>query len=58
VNNTARAESRMGYVSQCNQPLGPGVINKLLRAIKEEIKEQDARIAREYIKVGAMTASS
>jgi hypothetical protein len=50
------AKNRMGYVSQCNQPLGPGVINKLLRAIKEEIEEQDAWIARECVKVGATTA--
>ncbi len=46
------AENRMGYCSQ----LGPGVINKLLRAIKEEIEEQNAWIAREYVKVGAAAA--
>ncbi len=32
------------------------MINKLLRAIKEEIEEQDAWITREYIKVGATAA--
>ncbi len=46
----------MGYVSQGNQPLGPGVINKLLRVIKEEIEEQNAWIAREYVKVGDAAA--
>jgi hypothetical protein len=51
-----RAENRMGYISQCNQPLRPRVINKLLRAIKEEIEEQDTWIAREYVKVGAAAA--
>ncbi len=50
------AKNRMGYLSQCNQPLGPGMINKLLRAIKEEIEEQDAWIARECVKVGAAAA--
>jgi hypothetical protein len=50
------AKNRMGYVSQRNQPLGLGVIKQLLRAIKEEVEEQDAWVAWEYIKVGAAAA--
>jgi hypothetical protein len=50
------AENRMGYVAQCNQPLGTGVINKLLAAIKEEVGEQDLWVTREYVKVGAAMA--
>jgi hypothetical protein len=46
----------MGYVSQQNQPLGPGVINRLLTTIKQETEEQETWIAREYLKVGAAAA--
>jgi hypothetical protein len=35
------AENRMGYVSQHNQPLSEGVIQKLLEAVKAEIQEVD-----------------
>jgi hypothetical protein len=47
------AENRMKYVARCNQPLGTGVINKLLATIKEEVGEQDPWVAWEYVKVGA-----
>jgi hypothetical protein len=47
------AESRMGYTSQRQQPLGIGVISKLLKIIKEEAEDQEREVAREYIKVGA-----
>jgi hypothetical protein len=46
----------MGYVARLNQPLGTGVINKLLAAIKEEVGEQDPWVAWEHIKVGAAMA--
>ncbi len=36
------AKNIMGYISQRNQPLRLGVINQLLRAIKEEVEEQYA----------------
>ncbi len=49
----------MGYVTQRNQPLRTGVINKVLDAIKEEVGEQDPWVAREYVKVGvAMTLAT
>jgi hypothetical protein len=44
----------MGYVSQCNQPLCEGVIQKLLEAVKVEIREvEEEWLKREYIKFGA-----
>jgi hypothetical protein len=49
-------ESRMGYTSQRQKPLGVGIVNKLLNVIKEEAEEQDHLIAREYLKVGAAVA--
>ena len=52
------AESRMGYTSQRQQPLGIGIISKLLDLIKEEAVEQERTIAREYIKVGAAVATA
>ncbi len=51
-------ESRMDYTSQRQQPLGIGVIIKLLTLIKEEAEEQDHSIAREYLKVGAAVATA
>jgi hypothetical protein len=51
------AENRMGYVSQCNQPLCKGVIQKLLEAVKVEIQEVKKEwLKREYIKFGAATS--
>jgi hypothetical protein len=52
------AESRMGYTSQWQQPLGIKVIVKLLDLIKEEAEEQDQSIAGEFIKVGAAVATA
>jgi hypothetical protein len=51
-------KSRMGYTSNCQQPLGTGVITRLLAMIQEEAKEQDRAVAREYLKVGAAVASA
>jgi hypothetical protein len=52
------AESRMGYTSQRQQPLGVGIISRLLALIKEEAEEQEKAVAREYIKVGAAVATA
>ncbi len=44
----------MGYVSQRNQPLCKGVIQKLLEAVKVEIQEvKEEWLKREYVKFGA-----
>ncbi len=51
-------ESRIGYTSQRQQPLGVGIVNKLLNVIKEEVEEQDHPFAREYLKVGAAVATA
>jgi hypothetical protein len=51
-------ESRMGYTLNRQQPLGTGVIIKLLAMIREEAKEQDRGIRREYLKVGAAVATA
>ncbi len=51
-------ESRMGYTSQRQQPLGVGVVNKLLTLIKEEAEDQECPVAREYLKVGAAVATA
>ena len=50
------AESRMGYTTQRQQPLGTSVIVKLLELIKEDAEEQDRDIASELFKVGAAIA--
>ena len=52
------AESRMGYTSNRQQPLGTGVISKLLNLIRDEAEEQDRPVAREYLKVGAAIATA
>jgi hypothetical protein len=52
------AESRMGWTSKRQQPLGVGVIGRLLNLIKEEAKDQEQTIAREYYKVGAAVATA
>ncbi len=46
----------MGYVSQRNQPLGVGVVAKMLELVKNELEEQDDWVAREYCKFGAAVA--
>ncbi len=51
-------ESRMGYTSNRQQPLGTGIVSKLLTLIQEEAEEQDRAIAREYVKVGAAIATA
>ncbi len=50
------AESRMGYTTQQQQPLGTNVTVKLLKLIREEADEQDPSIAGEFFKVGAAIA--
>ena len=51
-------ESRMGYTTQRQRPLGIRVSVRLLALIKEEAEEQDPQIAREYLKVGAAVATA
>ena len=46
----------MGYASQRQQPLGIGIISRLLELIKEEAVKQEQTVAREYINVGAAVA--
>ncbi len=48
----------MGWTSKRQQPLGVGVIGRLLNLIKEEAKDQEQTIAREYYKVGAAVATA
>ncbi len=48
----------MGWTSQRQQPLGVGVIVRLLTLIKEEAKDQEPTVAREYYKVGAAVATA
>jgi hypothetical protein len=50
------AENRMGYVSQRNQPLGVGVVARILELVKGELEEQDDWVAAEYYKFGAAAA--
>jgi len=47
------AESRMGYRSQQNQPLGVGVVAKMLEMVLEEVADQEKHIAKEFMKSGA-----
>jgi hypothetical protein len=49
-------ESRMGYSSQRNQPLGIGVVAKMLELVLDEAADQERFVAREYIKFGASAA--
>ncbi len=46
----------MGYLSQRNQPLGVGVVAKMLELVKFEVEEQDDWVARVYYKCGAVVA--
>ena len=48
----------MGYTSNRQQPLGTGVIAKLLDLIRDEAEEQVRPVAREYLKVGAAIATA
>jgi hypothetical protein len=50
------AESRMGYTSQQNQPLGVGVMAKMLEMVLEEVVDQEKHIAKEFMKFGAAAA--
>jgi hypothetical protein len=52
------AESRMCWTSRRQQHLGVGVIVRLLTLIKEEAKDQEPTVAREYYKVGAAVATA
>ncbi len=47
------AESIMGYMSQQNQPLGVGVVAKMLEMVLEEVADQEKHIAKEFMKSGA-----
>ncbi len=51
-------ESRMGYTSNRQQPLGTGIVSKLLTLIQEEADKQERTVAREYLKVGAAIATA
>ncbi len=53
-----RAESRMGYTTQRQQPLGTNVIVKLLDLIREEAEEQDRSIADKFVNIGAAIATA
>ena len=47
----------MGYMSQRNQPLCKGVMEKLFTVVKEEMREaKEEWLKREYIKFGATAA--
>ncbi len=48
----------MGWTSQRQQPLRVGVIVQLLTLIKEEAKDQEPAVAREYYTVGAADATA
>jgi hypothetical protein len=50
------AESRMGYMSQQNQPLGVGVVAKMLEMVLKEVADQAKHIAKEFMKFGAAAA--
>ncbi len=50
------AENRMGYVCQRNQPLGIGIVARMLELVKFKLEEQDNWVAREYYKFGAAAA--
>jgi hypothetical protein len=52
------AESRMGYTTQQQQPLGTNIIVKFLDLIREEAEELDQSIAGEFVKVGAAIATA
>ena len=52
------AESRMGYTTQRQKPLGTSVIVKLLELIKEDAEEQERDVASELFKVGAAIATA
>jgi hypothetical protein len=49
-------ESRMGYTSQQNQPLGVRVVAKMLEMVLEEVVDQEKHIAKEFMKFGAAAA--
>jgi hypothetical protein len=51
-------ESRMGYISNRQQPLGTGIVSKLLTLIQEEANKQERTVVREYLKVGAAIATA
>lgn len=48
----------MGFVAHRNLPFGPGVVTKLLDMVKEEIEFQEGDAAKEYVKFGAVVATS
>ena len=48
----------MGYTSSRQQPLGTGIVSKLLTLIREEADKQERTVAREYLKVGAAIATA
>jgi hypothetical protein len=46
----------MGYTSQRNQPLGVGVMAKMLEMVLEEVADHKKHIAKEFMKFGAAAA--
>ena len=46
----------MGYSSQRNQPLGIGVVAKMLELVLDKAANQERCMAREYMKFGAAAA--
>ena len=56
--NDERGREQNGVHFKKQQPLGIGVISRLLKIIKEEAEDQEREVAREYIKVGAAVATA
>jgi hypothetical protein len=50
------SERRRKYLSQKNQPLGVGIVAKMLDLVKFKVEEQDNWVAMEYYKFGAAAA--
>jgi hypothetical protein len=50
------AESQMGYVSQQNQPLGPGVVAKMLEVVEWEMEDHKGRIHGDFVKISTAVA--
>ena len=49
-------ENRMGYMSQRNQPLSMGIIPLMLDMVKEEIEDNEERVAAKFVKFGTAIA--
>ncbi len=46
----------MGYVSHQNQPLGPGVVAKILDMVEWEMEDSKGKIQGNFVKFGAAVA--